>query len=179
MTLKLLFIGIGIMVLLSYMSLTGSLFNILAEIIKTPMLLVYLSAIGLGLSSGVLAYTSLVKSSGPVVAVAVATLRKVVTVLLSYFVFPKPFTFIHCCSALLVLSGILISSRPRPSLPGRVKSSLSDLEDNAGDDARGGVNSELEEGEEQEQEQDWESAQFPYSKDQLLLSRSLSMSGTM
>lgn len=39
----------------------------------------------------------------------VATLRKVVTMLLSYIVFPKPFTSIHSVAAVLVLMGILLS----------------------------------------------------------------------
>eukprot|EP00615_Pteridomonas_danica_P009114 CAMPEP_0114337978 /NCGR_PEP_ID=MMETSP0101-20121206/6735_1 /TAXON_ID=38822 ORGANISM="Pteridomonas danica, Strain PT" /NCGR_SAMPLE_ID=MMETSP0101 /ASSEMBLY_ACC=CAM_ASM_000211 /LENGTH=187 /DNA_ID=CAMNT_0001470417 /DNA_START=378 /DNA_END=941 /DNA_ORIENTATION=- len=105
--------GIGVLVLVCYMFSTGALFNILVTSFQSPLLLAYFCVVGFGLSSAVLAYTSLVKSSGPVVAVGVATIRKVVTVLLSYFVFPKPLTIMHVLSALFVFGGMALSSRPR------------------------------------------------------------------
>lgn len=48
-------------------------------------------------------------SQGAVVAVAVATLREVATVILSYIVYPKVFSVMHAISALLVLAGILLT----------------------------------------------------------------------
>jgi len=63
----------------------------------------------MGLGTAVLAYTELIRRSGPAVAVAVATLRKVVTILLSYIIFPKPMTGLHAISAGLVVSGLGLS----------------------------------------------------------------------
>ena len=40
---------------------------------------------------------------------AVATLRKVVTILLSYIIFPKPMTGLHLISAGLVVLGLGLS----------------------------------------------------------------------
>jgi solute carrier family 35 (adenosine 3'-phospho 5'-phosphosulfate transporter), member B3 len=62
------------------------------------------------LSTAVLAYTRLIQASGSVVAVAVSTLRKVVTVTLSYIVFPKQLLTIHVVSGVAVLGGIVLSS---------------------------------------------------------------------
>lgn len=64
--------------------------------------------VGMGLGTAVLAYTELIRRSGPAVAVAVATLRKVVTVILSYVLFPKPMTEGHIFSAVLVIGGMIV-----------------------------------------------------------------------
>jgi len=64
--------------------------------------------VGTGLGTAVLAYMELIRRSGPAVAVAVATLRKVVTVILSYVIFPKPMTGLHAISAGMVMSGLLV-----------------------------------------------------------------------
>mmetsp|Transcript_655 Transcript_655/g.1531 ORF Transcript_655/g.1531 Transcript_655/m.1531 type:complete len:304 (-) Transcript_655:8-919(-) len=73
-------------------------------------LYMYLFMVGLGLSTAVLAYTKLIQKSGSVVAVAVATLRKVATMIFSYIFFPKPLLLIHVFSGFLVLFGLLLSS---------------------------------------------------------------------
>ena len=70
-------------------------------------LLLHLS-VGVGLGTAVLSYTELIRRSGPAVAVAVATLRKVVTVVLSYILFPKPMSSVHAISAGLVMGGLLV-----------------------------------------------------------------------
>ena len=64
--------------------------------------------VGCGLGTAVLAYTELIKRSGPAFAVAVATLRKVVTVVLSYIIFPKAMTITHLASSCLVLAGVAV-----------------------------------------------------------------------
>ena len=67
-------------------------------------------AIGIGLSLGlaVNCYTNLIKVSGSVLAVAVATLRKIVTILLSYFMFPKLLAVNQVIGAVAVTMHILI-----------------------------------------------------------------------
>ena len=96
--------------LLTFMLLSGSLLDVVKTSIANPLLLGYLTLIGVGLSVAVLAYTQLIKSASSVVAVAVGTVRKVATVVLSYIVFPKPLLPIHVWSGMLVLAGVLLHS---------------------------------------------------------------------
>ena len=105
--------GVGFIALLAYMLVSGSLLSTFQTAASSPMLLFYLTSIGLGLSTAVLAYNKLIKGAGPVAAVAVATLRKVATILLSYIIFPKALMGIHIVSGLLVLCGIALSSYTR------------------------------------------------------------------
>ena len=107
--------------LLTYMLLTGSLFQVIKTSIESPLLLGYLTLIGVGLSTAVLAYTQLIKSASSVVAVAVGTLRKVATVVLSYIVFPKPLLPIHIWSGMLVLAGVLLHSYSKKKRKGGSK----------------------------------------------------------
>lgn len=105
--------GVGFIALLAYMLVSGSLLSTFQTAASSPMLLFYLTSIGLGLSTAVLAYNKLIKGAGSVAAVAVATLRKVATILLSYIIFPKALLGIHIVSGLLVLCGITLSSYTR------------------------------------------------------------------
>ena len=102
--------AVGFAILLFYMIVSGSLSDAVSTAMFHPKLLLYLTSVGLGLSSAVLAYTTLIKSTGPVVAVTVATLRKVATIMLSYIMFPKAISGIHVISGLTVLVGVLLST---------------------------------------------------------------------
>ncbi len=102
--------AVGFGMLLVYMFFSGSLNDAASTATQDISLLVYLVSIGVGLSTAVLAYTKLIQTSGPVAAVAVTTLRKVATMMLSYIVFPKPVSSQHIVSSILVLVGIVISS---------------------------------------------------------------------
>lgn len=98
--------AVGFAGLSACMALDGSLITVARTAIAHPLLSRDLVLIGMGLSAAVLAYTRLIRASGSVAAVVVATSRKVVTVALSYVVFPnKPFTSTHVVSGLLVLAG--------------------------------------------------------------------------
>ena len=100
--------SIGFTTLIMYLLLTtksSQLVNV------SSLFLLYLSIIGLSLSIAVLAYTKLIKMSNSVVAVATSTLRKVVTVVLSYIIFPKQLLPIHFISGLFVLVGLILSSK--------------------------------------------------------------------
>ena len=105
--------GVGCAMLVIWMTLSGSLFEVTQTALTSPLLLEYLCVIGGTLSLGVFCYTQLIHESGPVVAVAVATLRKVATVVLSYVVYPKRFTILHMWSGFFVLGGILLSNYSR------------------------------------------------------------------
>ena len=99
--------GIGVF---CYMAVTGDLMDALGVAFVEPTLFLFLTMIGTSLAVAVFCYTRLIQESGSVVAVGVATLRKVVTVILSYAVYPKPFTMTHAISSILVLGGVLLSS---------------------------------------------------------------------
>ena len=107
--------GIGCIGLLVFMVGSGSLMQALAAAMTHPRLLGYLFIIGISLATAVLCYTQLIQQAGSVVAVGVATLRKVATIILSYVIFPKMLSKIHAVSGLLVLIGILISSHTKRS----------------------------------------------------------------
>ncbi|KAL7508799.1 hypothetical protein ACHAXN_009866 [Cyclotella atomus] len=100
--------AIGFTMLLLTATLSASIVTITSNIIKHPHYFLLLLTVGVGLSSAVLAYTELIRRSGPAVAVAVATLRKVVTVVLSYIIFPKAMSWTHVMSSGLVLLGLLV-----------------------------------------------------------------------
>lgn len=101
--------AVGFFMLSIYMFFCGSLKEAISTASRDIELLKYLVGIGLGLATAVFFYTKLIKNSGSVTAVAVTTLRKVVTMVLSYIFFPKPIMTQHVISGLLVLSGILIN----------------------------------------------------------------------
>ena len=102
--------AVGFIGLLVSMAVSGHLLQVIGTCMTHPRLLVYLVMVGVGLSTAVLAYTRLIQESGSVVAVGVATLRKVATVILSYLLFPKPLLGIHIGSGFLVLGGMILSS---------------------------------------------------------------------
>jgi drug/metabolite transporter (DMT)-like permease len=104
--------GVGCIGLLLFMTANGSLLEAVAAAMTHPFLLIYLTVVGLSLSTAVLCYTKLIQESGSVMAVAVSTLRKVATIVLSYryIVYPKAVSMIHVVSGFLVVGGILLSS---------------------------------------------------------------------
>ena len=99
-------IGFGLLFLSTIIS--SQLMPIVTFMAVHPHFLLLHVVVGCGLGTAVLAYTELIKRSGPAFAVAVATLRKVVTVILSYIIFPKAMTLMHLASSCLVLAGIVV-----------------------------------------------------------------------
>ena len=102
--------AVGFGILLVCMLVSGSLSDAVSAAMLQPKLLLYLVSVGFGLSSAVLAYTTLIKSTSPVVAVAVATLRKVATIMLSYIFFPKSISGIQVIAGVMVLVGVFLST---------------------------------------------------------------------
>jgi len=101
--------AVGFGALLIYMVLSGSLMISITTALANSYLFLYLLCVGLGLSTAVFAYTKLIKAKGSVIAVAVSTLRKVATIMLSYLFFPKPLTQINVFSGVFVFVGIGLS----------------------------------------------------------------------
>lgn len=100
--------SIGFMLLFASTILSSQLLPIVTFMAIHPHFLMLHLVVGCGLGTAVLAYTELIKRSGPAFAVAVATLRKVATVILSYVIFPKAMTYTHFASSCLVLAGIVV-----------------------------------------------------------------------
>ncbi|KAG7363011.1 UAA transporter family protein [Nitzschia inconspicua] len=101
--------GVGFSGILLFMFSSGHGHDAIGVALERPQLFGNLVLIGFFLALAVLAHIRLIKESGAVVAVAVATLREVATVILSYVVYPKVFSMMHALSALLVLGGILLT----------------------------------------------------------------------
>lgn len=100
--------SIGFVLLFLSTVISSQLIPIVSFMAVHPHFLLLHLTVGCGLGTAVLAYTELIKRSGPAFAVAVATLRKVVTVVLSYIIFPKAMTITHLASSCLVLAGIVV-----------------------------------------------------------------------
>lgn len=100
--------SIGFALLFLSTVISSQLIPIVSFMAVHPHFLLLHLTVGCGLGTAVLAYTELIKRSGPAFAVAVATLRKVVTVVLSYIIFPKAMTITHLASSCLVLAGIAV-----------------------------------------------------------------------
>ena len=100
--------SIGFMLLFLSTVISSQLVPIVTFMAMHPHFLMLHLVVGCGLGTAVLAYTELIKSSGQAFAVAVATLRKVATVILSYMIFPKAMTMTHFASSCLVLAGIVV-----------------------------------------------------------------------
>jgi adenosine 3'-phospho 5'-phosphosulfate transporter B3 len=105
--------SIGFSLLLLTTIFRRSFIPILIFSASHPHFLLMSLAVGIGLGSAVLAYTELIRRSGPTFAVAIATLRKVVTVVLSYIIFPKPMSAMHAISAVLVMGGIFVGCKSK------------------------------------------------------------------
>lgn len=91
-----------------YLCISGDLFSLIALVHQTPYLLVNLTAIGCSLAIAVICYTTLIKKAGSVFAVSVGTIRKIVTIALSYLLFPKELRPVHILSSFCVAVGIIL-----------------------------------------------------------------------
>ncbi|CAB9527532.1 Adenosine 3'-phospho 5'-phosphosulfate transporter 2 [Seminavis robusta] len=116
---------VGTLGVVAYMIVTGQLFAVIRTCYNHPQLFMYLTFVGIGLSTAVWAYTKLIQATSSVMAVTVSTLRKVATMFLSCIIFPKPLLTIHIYSGCLVLLGLVLSSVAKEKL-GKTKVELDD-----------------------------------------------------
>ena len=100
--------AVGLACVSIYMFITGDFVSLLEFAEKTPYLLINLSGIGGSLAVAVICYTTLIKKAGSVFAVSIGTIRKIVTIGLSYVLFPKELLPIHILSSLSVAVGIIL-----------------------------------------------------------------------
>lgn len=101
---------VGFLLLGFYMLFNGSLLFILKTSAQNTKFFFLLNLVGSLQAVAVFAYTKLIDSSGSVMAVFVATLRKIVTVFLSYLIYPKPLENIHILGGCSVFIGVMINS---------------------------------------------------------------------
>eukprot|EP00746_Dinoflagellata_sp_MGD_P067489 gnl/MRDRNA2_/MRDRNA2_27861_c0_seq1.p1 gnl/MRDRNA2_/MRDRNA2_27861_c0~~gnl/MRDRNA2_/MRDRNA2_27861_c0_seq1.p1 ORF type:complete len:348 (+),score=46.10 gnl/MRDRNA2_/MRDRNA2_27861_c0_seq1:116-1159(+) len=100
---------VGFVGILAFQTISGEASQILKGAMQEPMILMYIAAVGLSLSIGAWANTNLINEAGAVFTICVATLRKALTIMLSYIIFPKPLTYIHIVSAILLAAGLTLS----------------------------------------------------------------------
>lgn len=120
--------------------LSGDLLGAFHQTLQSRQLTIYFSIYTFIAYLAVSAHMSVVKRFGGVVAVLVATGRKGMTLVLSFLLFPKAFSWFYPVGAVLVLGGLLASSllkkqarTPRaengsPNRGGGLKQHESDLE---------------------------------------------------
>ena len=103
----------------------GDFHTMLGYAHDAPFLLANLSGIGCSLAVAVMCYTTLIKKAGSVAAVSIGTIRKIVTIGLSYILFPKELLPIHKVSTVCVVLGIVMEAfkKPKPSQPASDKDS--------------------------------------------------------
>jgi adenosine 3'-phospho 5'-phosphosulfate transporter B3 len=99
---------VGLICATVYMGISGDFFALIKFVQQTPYLLLNLSGIGCSLAIAVISYTILIKKAGSVFAVSIGTFRKILTIVLSYFLFPKELLPIHIMSGVSVAIGIVL-----------------------------------------------------------------------
>ena len=105
---------VGLVCTICYMTITGDFFALIRIGRESPDLLGNLSGIGCSLAVAVMCYTTLIKKAGSVAAVSIGTIRKIVTIGLSYILFPKELLPIHMVSTVCVVIGIVMEAFKKP-----------------------------------------------------------------
>jgi adenosine 3'-phospho 5'-phosphosulfate transporter B3 len=111
---------LGFLLVALYMLYSGSMLDLLHVLTTAEdslRLCLALAGIGFSLASAVFCYTHLIQEAGPIVAVGVATIRKVVTLVLSYVVFPKPLSWVEVGALCLIGGGVGVEAWKRTLTP--------------------------------------------------------------
>jgi solute carrier family 35 (adenosine 3'-phospho 5'-phosphosulfate transporter), member B3 len=90
--------------------ISGDLIGLIQFARKTPILQVYMVVYTFIAYIAISVHMTVVKRFGGVVAVLVATMRKAMTLVLSFLIFPKKFSWFYVFGAILVLGGLTVSS---------------------------------------------------------------------
>lgn len=101
--------AVGAFFLTVVILVTGELRNAVVYSVQRPQTLWRLFMLNFVGYLGVSAYLILVKTSGIFVATIVATIRKFLTILVSFLLFPKPFTVAHGIGLVAVAVGITLN----------------------------------------------------------------------
>lgn len=89
---------------------SGDLIGLIQFAVKTPLLQFYMFVYTFIAYIAISVHMTVVKRYGGVTAVLVATVRKALTLVLSFVIFPKKFSWFYVAGASLVLGGIAVSS---------------------------------------------------------------------
>lgn len=108
------FCGMAISVII--IACSGKLHSAVKLLGQQPSIIGYMAGVGGCIAVGVWANTQLIHESGSVVAVGVATVRKMVTMILSYIIYPKPFGWMHALGAILMVLGLIMAELVRKPL---------------------------------------------------------------
>ena len=100
---------VGLIGVSLYMLLHGDLGDVVEvlSIQGSGMLMFSLAGVGMLLAGSVYCYTKLIKEAGPVIAVGVATIRKVASIICTYVVFPKPLSPMEVLAICIIVTGIV------------------------------------------------------------------------
>lgn len=90
--------------------LSGDLVGIVLHAARDRQLAIYMAVYTFVAYIAISIHMTVVKRFGGVAAVVLATARKGMTLVLSFLLFPKAFSWYYVCGAVLVLGGILLSS---------------------------------------------------------------------
>ena len=93
--------------------LSGDLFGLIAFAKSNNKLLTYMFVYTFVAYIAISIHMTVVKRFGGVAAVVLATARKGMTLILSFVLFPKAFSWMYVLGATLVLGGLLVSSLAR------------------------------------------------------------------
>lgn len=100
----------GLFGIVAYMLLHGDFEDLFQVARFEGDLYLWLQLAGIGgtLAVAVLCYTTLIKKAGPVVAVGVATVRKVASIVFTYLIFPKPLVAQEIAALFVIALGMAI-----------------------------------------------------------------------
>lgn len=106
--------------------LSGELFEAIAFCHERPFSYVLFVSRALVIYWGVLCFVTLIKGFGVVLATTITTVRKILSVLLSFVIFPKPFSFKHFIGLTAFIIGLALNihvkkkeimSKQKPAVP--------------------------------------------------------------
>ncbi|XP_022171362.1 adenosine 3'-phospho 5'-phosphosulfate transporter 2 isoform X2 [Myzus persicae] len=100
---------IGFIYLLFVLLASGQLRDGTEFCIQNPVTYIYIFFFSLSGFFGVQAVLALIRTCGALVAVTVTTCRKAVTIVISFLLFSKPFTFQYVWAGLLIVLGIYLN----------------------------------------------------------------------
>eukprot|EP00048_Salpingoeca_helianthica_P023813 m.27362 g.27362 ORF g.27362 m.27362 type:complete len:344 (+) comp9010_c0_seq1:147-1178(+) len=110
---------LGSVLLAFYCAVTGELQSGLYITFTSPFVVTMVPVILFSITGyfGLSLVLVLIKSHGAFIAVTVTNLRKLVTMILSFILFPKPFLFQYVVGGGMVASGLWLAGRKTPSRP--------------------------------------------------------------
>jgi len=105
--------AIGFVFLIGFTHTTGELYVALSYCIESPLVTGMLLLQSVSAFLGVQCYLTLIKKEGGALAVAVTTIRKAFTIVLSFLSFGTAFVGLHALGGAAVLAGIMLNTHSK------------------------------------------------------------------